>query len=193
MKKLVSTIAMHLLFLSGIFVFFYFISLSPQRASVEQFSSQVNERVSTIEENLEVINQVSGGEDALSLLREEVNMLRGRFVSYEMVEDVTRELAAWAKQTDLQPVRVIPPIGREGTEFNLGTESTLHVEEYPIVMEVKGKYLDYGRFIQSLQQFPYHITLGGMKIAKEKPEDSNMSIMSEFKIFVIREGFDYES
>ncbi|MFQ6102866.1 MAG: hypothetical protein ACE5OP_01070 [Candidatus Glassbacteria bacterium] len=187
MKALWRSILIHALFLGLLLGFFYVFQLAAQREEVDKFNRQVEDKVQGIEESIKVLEEISGGDGTMSRLREEIEMLKGRFVPYELLEEVSWELADLAKEAGLNPTRIIPPMGREGEEVERDTESGLIMEKLPIVIEMNGEFLKYGQFLQTLEHFPYHVVVKELVISSEEPDGLHLSIKTEFSVFSISE------
>ena len=59
------------------------------------------------------------------------------------------------------------------------TNETLIIEKFPIDIELRGSFLDFGNFLDQLSYTNYHITISNMYISQNKySEDQNISFIS---------------
>lgn len=188
MKKAFIRISLHVLVLGGLIAVFHGLVLAPQRKFVEGFHRKVSGEIEAIEGSLEVLSEIAGEGTEIPMLREEVRDLRSRFVTWETLGPVAMELARWARKAGFELVRIIPPIHGVDEGASIFTQAGISIVELPIVIEMEGRFLSYGQFLESLDGFPYHILPGSVSIRSSGRGKPRLSIAAEFFVYMIEGG-----
>jgi len=193
MKDIWKTLSLHALLLGSILVLFYLFLFQPQNEILAKMNRDVKIKVGEIEEGLSGLEEVGGEREDYTLLREDVDVLGKKFVSRDRVEEIGLELADWAGRAGFEVIRIIPPIAREEEAVEISSEPGIRILEMPLALEVRGDYLRYGRLLQSLDRFPFHVTLGRVSITSEEPGRSRVSIKTVLKVYVVVEDPAHET
>jgi|GEM_PF-5969367 len=178
----------HVLFLAGMLAFFYGFLLAPQREYVYELNRKIHDRVGEMEANLDPLYHIEEESIFLDRLKEDIETRRKRFVAQNRIIEAGWELTSWIREAGFRPIRLIPPIGdREGKEMEVSSSGNLRILEFPLIIEMEGSYLECGRFLESLQQYPFHVVPGRISMASSRPGNSLLDIKLELYIYVLEE------
>lgn len=186
MKRFYVNLAAHIVVLTGILVVFYIFVFSPQRKRLNSFDRMVEDKVLEIEESLDALGEITGESSELSSLRQRVEVAGGKFVPYELVGEAALELANWARRQGFDPIRVVPPVEWNSEEKVIKSSSSMDILEIPVVIEMRGTYLAYGRFLETLGDFPYHAVAAQMSITSTEPGKGSIVCSTEIRIYALR-------
>ncbi len=186
MRKLYCNIAAHTLVLAAITAFFFLFVFSPQKASIGRFHTMVKNKVHEIEESLDALGDITGENTEMSSLRDKVETARGRFAPYDGVGDVALELADRCRQLGMTPTRVIPPMEWRSEERVVRTVPGLVIVEVPVVIETSGTFAAHGRFLETLDGFPYYVTPVEMSMGTTVPGKGPVSCSTRFLVYALR-------
>ena len=187
MKSAWFRISLHIFVLGGLTVFLYGFVLAPQKKAVNGFNMKVRAQVQEIEESLSVLEEIVGEGGEVAHLREEVRQLRSHFIAGDNLPAFTMQLVEWARQAGFEPTRFIPPIDGEGKGQEIASRNGISIVELPVILETEGSFLAYGRFLESLREFPYYITPGRVWMESRAEGTLPLTIGTEFFVFVIEE------
>jgi len=185
--ELWKNIFIHTLTLGGILGLFFWFLLMPQKEILAELNQDVKTKVEEIEEGLSALEEISRGGGKLSQLNEEVDIMMKRFIQRDRVEEVGMELADWAGDAGFELIRVVPPLKKHGEMVEVVSGSGIRILELPLILEMRGDYLGYGRLLQSIDRFPFEIIPGRLNMSSEKPGTTRVFIESEFKVYVLEE------
>jgi len=179
----------HVLILIGMLVFFYGFLLAPQREYVCELNSKIQDRIDDMEMSLGSLLHLEDESIFLDRLREDVETRKKRFIHRGGVVEAGWELISWIRDAGFKPVRLIPPIDREEREIKVGSGGNVRIVEVPIMIELEGSYLECGRFLESLNRYPFHVVPGRISMSSIKPGNRLLNIKIEFFVYVIDEVF----
>jgi hypothetical protein len=193
MKDIWKHIFLHTVLLGSTLALFYLFLLQPQHEILARMNRDVNVKVTEIEEGLSALEVIGGMRDEDMLLQGEVDVLEKKFVPRDSLEKIGLELAEWADRAGFEVIRIVPPIAMEEETVEIASESGVRIVEMPLTLEMRGDYLRYGKLMQSLDGFQFHIKPGKVSIVSEDPGRSRVDIKTVFKVYVVEKDSDHES
>ncbi len=139
-----------------IFLLFLFFFYRPRIAS----RLRVNAEIKKVQTRISEIRAMAREIERLRLKIEELEEANRQFIQKvaprHVTLDLTKRLASEAKKYDVRFLAIRPP----GLDTLLLSETEdVPIRPLPFEITCQGKYLDIGRFIESLKDFPFYVKI----------------------------------
>ena len=170
----IGTIAFILLSCAG----WYFMYYSELNNSLESMSSSYNQLKNEKNKYSQIKNKFPSIESEWKDLKNELTTLINKIPTDAQFDNVTKMLFSLMEQNKLTIDNFNPSLAPldEKQIIVPETQETLTVEKYPIDVELRGNFIDFGNFLDQLAYTNYYLTISNIQIAQNPIAEGEQKI-----------------
>lgn len=170
----IGTIAFILLSCAG----WYFMYYSELNNSLESMSSSYNQLKNEKNKYSQIKNKFPSIESEWKDLKNELATLINKIPTDAQFDNVTKMLFSLMEQNKLTIDNFNPSLAPldEKQIIVPETQETLTVEKYPIDVELRGNFIDFGNFLDQLAYTNYYLTISNIQIAQNPIAEGEQKI-----------------
>ena len=170
----IGTIAFILLSCAG----WYFMYYSELNNSLESMSSSYNQLKNEKNKYSQIKNKFPSIESEWKDLKNELTALINKIPTDAQFDNVTKMLFSLMEQNKLTIDNFNPSLAPldEKQIIVPETQETLTVEKYPIDVELRGNFIDFGNFLDQLAYTNYYLTISNIQIAQNPIAEGEQKI-----------------
>tara|TARA_B100000579_G_scaffold153654_1_gene124827 strand:+ start:1038 stop:1865 length:828 start_codon:yes stop_codon:yes gene_type:complete len=170
----IGTIAFILLSIAG----WYFMYYSELNNSLENMSSSYNQLKNEKNKYSQIKNKFPSIESEWKDLKNELTALINKIPTDAQFDNVTKMLFSLMEQNKLTIDNFNPSLAPldEKQIIVPETQETLTVEKYPIDVELRGNFIDFGNFLDQLAYTNYYLTISNIQIAQNPIAEGEQKI-----------------
>ena len=170
----IGTIAFILLSCAG----WYFMYYSELNNSLESMSSSYNKLKNEKNKYSQIKNKFPSIESEWKDLKNELTTLINKIPTDAQFDNVTKMLFSLMEQNKLTIDNFNPSLAPldEKQIIVPETKETLTVEKYPIDVELRGNFIDFGNFLDQLAYTNYYLTISNIQIAQNPIAEGEQKI-----------------
>ena len=170
----IGTIAFILLSCAG----WYFMYYSELNNSLENMSSSYNQLKNEKNKYSQIKNKFPSIESEWKDLKNELTTLINKIPTDAQFDNVTKMLFSLMEQNKLTIDNFNPSLAPldEKQIIVPETQETLTVEKYPIDVELRGNFIDFGNFLDQLAYTNYYLTISNIQIAQNPIAEGEQKI-----------------
>ena len=170
----IGTIAFILLSFAG----WYFMYYSELNNSLESMSSSYNQLKNEKNKYSQIKNKFPSIESEWKDLKNELTALINKIPTDAQFDNVTKMLFSLMEQNKLTIDNFNPSLAPldEKQIIVPETQETLTVEKYPIDVELRGNFIDFGNFLDQLAYTNYYLTISNIQIAQNPIAEGEQKI-----------------
>lgn len=170
----IGTIAFILLSIAG----WYFMYYSELNNSLESMSSSYNQLKNEKNKYSQIKNKFPSIESEWKDLKNELTALINKIPTDAQFDNVTKMLFSLMEQNKLTIDNFNPSLAPldEKQIIVPETQETLTVEKYPIDVELRGNFIDFGNFLDQLAYTNYYLTISNIQIAQNPIAEGEQKI-----------------
>ena len=170
----IGTIAFILFSIAG----WYFMYYSELNNSLESMSSSYNQLKNEKNKYSQIKNKFPSIESEWKDLKNELTALINKIPTDAQFDNVTKMLFSLMEQNKLTIDNFNPSLAPldEKQIIVPETQETLTVEKYPIDVELRGNFIDFGNFLDQLAYTNYYLTISNIQIAQNPIAEGEQKI-----------------
>jgi len=170
----IGTIAFVLLFCVG----WYFMYFSELNNSLERMSDSYNQLKNEKNKYAQIKNKFPLIEKEWEGLKEELTILINKIPTDAQFDNVTKMLFSLMENNKLTIDNFNPSLAPldEKQIISPETQETLIVEKYPIDVELRGNFIDFGNFLDQLAFSNYYLTISNIQISQNPYTEGEQKI-----------------
>ena len=170
----IGTIAFILLSCAG----WYFMYYSELNNSLKSMSSSYNQLKNEKNKYSQIKNKFPSIESEWKDLKNELTALINKIPTDAQFDNVTKMLFSLMEQNKLTIDNFNPSLAPldEKQIIVPETQETLTVEKYPIDVELRGNFIDFGNFLDQLAYTNYYLTISNIQIAQNPIAEGEQKI-----------------
>ena len=170
----IGTITFMVLACSG----WYFLYFSELNNSLESMNNNYNQLRNDKNKYSQIQNKFPSIEKEWKELKEELTTLINKIPTAAQFDNVTKMLFSLIENNKLAIDNFNPSLAPldEKQIFVPETKETLIVEKYPIDVELRGSFIDFGNFLDQLAFSNYYLTISNIQIAQNPYNEGEQKI-----------------
>ena len=156
----------------------YFMYYSELNNSLESMSSSYNQLKNEKNKYSQIKNKFPSIESEWKDLKNELTTLINKIPTDAQFDNVTKMLFSLMEQNKLTIDNFNPSLAPldEKQIIVPETQETLTVEKYPIDVELRGNFIDFGNFLDQLAYTNYYLTISNIQIAQNPIAEGEQKI-----------------
>ena len=156
----------------------YFMYFSELNNSLENISNSYNQLKSEKSKYSQIKNKFPLIEKEWTELKEELTTLINKIPTDSQFDNVTKMLYSLMEKNKLAIDNFNPSLAPldEKQIIVPETQETLIVEKYPIDVELRGSFIDFGNFLDQLSFTNYYLTIGNIQISQNPYNEGEQKI-----------------
>ena len=156
----------------------YFMYFSELNNSLESISDSYNQLKSEKSKYTQIKNKFPLIEKEWTELKEELTTLINKIPTDSQFDNVTKMLYSLMEKNKLAIDNFNPSLAPldEKQIIVPETQETLTVEKYPIDVELRGSFIDFGNFLDQLSFTNYYLTIGNIQISQNPYNEGEQKI-----------------
>jgi Tfp pilus assembly protein PilO len=156
----------------------YFMYFSELNNSLENISNSYNQLKSEKSKYSQIKNKFPLIEKEWTELKEELTTLINKIPTDSQFDNVTKMLYSLMEKNKLAIDNFNPSLAPldEKQIIVPETQETLTVEKYPIDVELRGSFIDFGNFLDQLSFTNYYLTIGNIQISQNPYNEGEQKI-----------------
>ena len=160
----IGTIALVVLTCGG----WYFMYFSELNKSLEKMSVNYNQLKNEKNKYTQIKNKFPAIEKEWTELKDDLSTLIQKIPTDKQFDNVTKMLFSLMEKNKLAVDNFNPSLAPldEKQIMNPETKETILVEKYPIDVELRGNFIDFGNFLDQLAYSNYYLTISNIQISQ---------------------------
>ena len=160
----IGTIALVVLTCGG----WYFMYFSELNKSLEKMSVNYNQLKNEKNKYTQIKNKFPAIEKEWTELKDDLSSLIQKIPTDKQFDNVTKMLFSLMEKNKLAVDNFNPSLAPldEKQIMNPETKETILVEKYPIDVELRGNFIDFGNFLDQLAYSNYYLTISNIQISQ---------------------------
>ena len=156
----------------------YFMYFSELNSSLESISDSYNQLKSEKSKYTQIKNKFPLIEKEWTELKEELTTLINKIPTDSQFDNVTKMLYSLMEKNKLAIDNFNPSLAPldEKQIIVPETQETLTVEKYPIDVELRGSFIDFGNFLDQLSFTNYYLTISNIQISQNPYNEGEQKI-----------------
>jgi len=156
----------------------YFMYFSELNSSLESISDSYNQLKSEKSKYTQIKNKFPLIEKEWTELKEELTILINKIPTDSQFDNVTKMLYSLMEKNKLAIDNFNPSLAPldEKQIIVPETQETLTVEKYPIDVELRGSFIDFGNFLDQLSFTNYYLTISNIQISQNPYNEGEQKI-----------------
>ena len=156
----------------------YFMYFSELNNSLENISNSYNQLKSEKSKYSQIKNKFPLIEKEWTELKEDLTTLINKIPTDNQFDNVTKMLFSLMEKNKLAIDNFNPSLAPldEKQIIVPETQETLIVEKYPIDVELRGSFIDFGNFLDQLSFTNYYLTIGNIQISQNPYNEGEQKI-----------------
>ena len=156
----------------------YFMYFSELNSSLESISDSYNQLKSEKSKYTQIKNKFPLIEKEWTELKEELTTLINKIPTDSQFDNVTKMLYSLMEKKKLAIDNFNPSLAPldEKQIIVPETQETLTVEKYPIDVELRGSFIDFGNFLDQLSFTNYYLTISNIQISQNPYNEGEQKI-----------------
>jgi len=156
----------------------YFMYFSELNNSLENISNSYNQLKSEKSKYSQIKNKFPLIEKEWTELKEDLTALINKIPTDSQFDNVTKMLFSLIEKNKLAIDNFNPSLAPldEKQIIVPETQETLTVEKYPIDVELRGSFIDFGNFLDQLSFTNYYLTIGNIQISQNPYNEGEQKI-----------------
>ena len=156
----------------------YFMYFSELNNSLESISDSYNQLKSEKSKYTQIKNKFPLIEKEWTELKEELTTLINKIPTDSQFDNVTKMLYSLMEKNKLAIDNFNPSLAPldEKQIIVPETQETLTVEKYPIDVELRGSFIDFGNFLDQLSNTNYYLTISNIQISQNPYNEGEQKI-----------------
>ena len=156
----------------------YFMYFSELNNSLENISNSYNQLKSEKSKNSQIKNKFPLIEKEWTELKEDLTTLINKIPTDSQFDNVTKMLFSLIEKNKLAIDNFNPSLAPlDEKQITVPeTQETLIVEKYPIDVELRGSFIDFGNFLDQLSFTNYYLTIGNIQISQNPYNEGEQKI-----------------
>ena len=156
----------------------YFMYFSGLNNSLENLSNSYNQLKSEKSKYSQIKNKFPSIEKEWTELKEELTALINKIPTDSQFDNVTKMLFSLMEKNKLAIDNFNPSLAPldEKQIIVPETKETLIVEKYPIDVELRGSFIDFGNFLDQLSNTNYYLTISNIQISQNPYNEGEQKI-----------------
>jgi len=156
----------------------YFMYFSGLNNSLENLSNSYNQLKSEKSKYSQIKNKFPSIEKEWTELKEELTALINKIPTDSQFDNVTKMLFSLMEKNKLAIDNFNPSLAPldEKQIIVPETQETLLVEKYPIDVELRGSFIDFGNFLDQLSNTNYYLTISNIQISQNPYNEGEQKI-----------------
>ena len=156
----------------------YFMYFSELNNSLESISDSYNQLKSEKSKYTQIKNKFPLIEKEWTELKEELTTLINKIPTDSQFDNVTKMLYSLMEKNKLAIDNFNPSLAPldENQIIVPETQETLTVEKYPIDVELRGSFIDFGNFLDQLSFTNYYLTISNIQISQNPYNEGEQKI-----------------
>ena len=156
----------------------YFMYFSELNNSLENISNSYNQLKSEKSKYSQIKNKFPLIEKEWTELKEDLTTLINKIPTDSQFDNVTKMLFSLIEKNKLAIDNFNPSLAPldEKQIIVPETQETLTVEKYPIDVELRGSFIDFGNFLDQLSFTNYYLTIGNIQISQNPYNEGEQKI-----------------
>ena len=156
----------------------YFMYFSGLNNSLENLSNSYNQLKSEKSKYSQIKNKFPSIEKEWTELKEELTALINKIPTDNQFDNVTKMLFSLMEKNKLAIDNFNPSLAPldEKQIIVPETQETLLVEKYPIDVELRGSFIDFGNFLDQLSNTNYYLTISNIQISQNPYNEGEQKI-----------------
>ena len=156
----------------------YFMYFSELNSSLESISDSYNQLKSEKSKYTQIKNKFPLIEKEWTELKEELTTLINKIPTDSQFDNVTKMLYSLMEKNKLAIDNFNPSLAPldEKQIIVPETQETLTVEKYPIDVELRGSFIDFGNFLDQLSFTNYYLTISNIQISQNPHNEGEQKI-----------------
>ncbi len=146
-EKIIAGIAVIVLIIVGWFFLYY----SPQQAAITRMERETEDILRRINVASSSSSQINELKDEIARLTEDLREKQSKIIPKDSLLFMENELRKLAQENKLEIVSIVPE------HEALFQSDTSLIIRLPITMELKGKFFDFGNFLENMRELPFMI------------------------------------
>ena len=170
----IGTIALVVLTCAG----WYFMYFSELNKSLEKMSVSYNQLKNEKNKYTQIKNKFPAIEKEWTELKDDLSSLIQKIPSDKQFDNVTKMLFSLMEKNKLVVDNFNPSLAPldEKQIMNPETKETILVEKYPIDVELRGNFIDFGNFLDQLAFSNYYLTISNIQISQNPYTEGEQKI-----------------
>ncbi len=142
----------------------YFLVFNAQMNGITKAKDQITEMQASLERSRAGIGDVSAVNTKTAALRQKMQDLKSKILKKQQVPEIISQIVTRGKQNGITFVSIEPATDKlfQAASVNSG------YFQLPITMDVVADYLDFGRFIEQMNQLPFYFSIEQMTMNYSK-------------------------
>jgi len=156
----------------------YFMYFSELKNSLESLSNSYNQLKSEKSKYSQIKNKFPSIEKEWTDLKEELTTLINKIPTDSQFDNVTKMLFSLMEKNKLAIDNFNPSLAPLDEKQIVApeTQETLIVEKYPIDVELRGSFIDFGNFLDQLSNTNYYLTISNIQISQNPYNEGEQKI-----------------
>ena len=156
----------------------YFMYFSELNNSLENISNSYNQLKSEKSKYSQIKNKFPLIEKEWTELKEDLTALINKIPTDSQFDNVTKMLFSLIEKNKLAIDNFNPSLAPLDEKQIVApeTQETLIVEKYPIDVELRGSFIDFGNFLDQLSFTNYYLTIGNIQISQNPYNEGEQKI-----------------
>ena len=170
----IGTIALVVLTCGG----WYFMYFSELNKSLEKMSANYNQLKNEKNKYTQIKNKFPAIEKEWIELKNDLSSLIQKIPTDKQFDNVTKMLFSLMEKNKLAVDNFNPSLAPldEKQIINPETKETIYVEKYPIDVELRGNFIDFGNFLDQLAFSNYYLTISNIQISQNPYTEGEQKI-----------------
>jgi len=170
----IGTIAIIVLTCGG----WYFMYFSELNKSLEKMSTNYNQLKNEKNKYTQIKNKFPAIEKEWKELKNDLSSLIQKIPTDKQFDNVTKMLFSLMEKNKLAVDNFNPSLAPldEKQIMNPETKETILVEKYPIDVELRGNFIDFGNFLDQLAYSNYYLTISNIQISQNPYTEGEQKI-----------------
>ncbi len=170
----IATIALVVLTCGG----WYFMYFSELNKSLDKMSVNYNQLKNEKNKYTQIKNKFPAIEKECTELKDDLSSLIQKIPTDKQFDNVTKMLFSLMEKNKLAVDNFNPSLAPldEKQIMNPETKETILVEKYPIDVELRGNFIDFGNFLDQLAYSNYYLTISNIQISQNPYTEGEQKI-----------------
>ena len=156
----------------------YFMYFSELNKSLEKMSANYNQLKNEKNKYTQIKNKFPAIEKEWIELKNDLSSLIQKIPTDKQFDNVTKMLFSLMEKNKLAVDNFNPSLAPldEKQIMNPETKETIYVEKYPIDVELRGNFIDFGNFLDQLAFSNYYLTISNIQISQNPYTEGEQKI-----------------
>lgn len=162
----------------------YFLMYRPKLLMVTELEQKKQEMLAKIRSLRVTDNELVSTEQKVMALRQALAQTQASLISLDDLEFAVKQIRRHGERFGLRFDKIIPDYDSLITVSKLSNTNS-SVQRLTLHLSLRGKYMNFGRFLESLTTLPFLVSLGDVNVIYHNGMFPELELMADAELFIV--------